>query len=70
MSNLNHREMCQLSCATSALHWGAIVRQILRVRDGVMPSDWQRRIEDSGLRAEVEARWAHNAALAVRSETP
>lgn len=62
-NDLKYYEVGQLHCATSALHWNAIVRQILRVRDGVTPPDWDRRIEASGFRAEVEARWAHNARL-------
>lgn len=57
MDTLRYFEMGQLNAATSELHWNAIVLQIVRVRDGAMPSDWTARIEESGMRANVFARW-------------
>ena len=57
MDAMRYFEMGQLNAATSELHWNAIVRQIVRVRGGAMPSDWTARVEDSGLRANVTARW-------------
>lgn len=54
---LRFDEVGALRAASSELHWNAIVRQIVRVRNGAMPSDWTARVENSGLRAMVSARW-------------
>lgn len=56
-TTLRYDEVAALDGASSALHWGAIVRRIARVRSGDMPADWEARVIASGLYARVSAHW-------------
>lgn len=54
---LRYDERAALHGAGSELHWRSIVRSIMRLRSGALPSDWQARVVDAGLYAKVSAHW-------------
>jgi hypothetical protein len=56
-TTLRYDERAALDGATSAYQWDALVRRLVRVRNGEMPADWQALVVDSGMFARVSAHW-------------